>query len=726
MKMSTRALGNMGWSKRPAGVAASSAARPELVDLVVASEAGMFWSSDEQGRLSELIAPGLAAQGIKPEDLVGKRLASVFEDTQDAGDITPQRSLTLKMSARAKINNHVVRVASPGSDTPDIWLQISGRPQFLGEDFAGYCGTAADVTALILSHRNKLLQEKFDQVTEFYNAAYFAQRYDTVFTSLSHAERSLALVVIDIERFRSAQERFGTNTLNLAISEMAGRLRSVLKHRGEVGRVSEDQLRIMLFDVDDRGDLSDLAERIIKLLSQTYRVEGRRIQLDVSIGVAVAPYDAISPDALIDAANLALRSVRQAGGGTYGFFSTELAEEAARNETIQLELENALARGEFTLRYDPIVSASSNEVATLRAELHWDSPELGEVPANVFWPMIEASEAAPIFGEWMLHSACADAARWPAQLRLALALPQGFLRDPDCKRLLSEAIAVSKLSAARLEVEISEEFIVANLEAAKKLVDELGHSGVRTVVSSFGDGSSSITMLADLKFDRVDISPAFIRNWALQPDRTNAILTAVVSIARSFGITTSVREIDAMDVLDAAIGCGVDLVHGSVFAGRLTQDQIIGPVSVISSQFSAKGPPRQRAERITLLRKIGLIHEDHYYDVLLKNISKTGAKVAGIAGVPKGTEVVLDLGSGQLAVATVVNSDEKSQGLQFEVPLVSDGHGGLMTRHRISPYMLAEAGLPVAALSSDHDALKAWKDAKKGSPAFVQLQLTHL
>lgn len=140
--------------------------------------------------------------------------------------------------------------------------------------------------------------------------------------------------------------------------------------------------------------------------------------------------------------------------------------------------------------------------------------------------------------------------------------------------------------------------------------------------------------------------------------------------------------------------------------------------------FEPSGPLRQRAERITLLRKIGLVHEDHYYDVLLKNISKTGAKIAGIAGVPVGTEVVLDLGNGQLAVSTVVNSTESSQGVRFETPLVSDGHGGLMTRHRISPYALAEAGLPLKSLGGDTDALAQWKEAKKGSPKFVQLQLS--
>jgi hypothetical protein len=124
-----------------------------------------------------------------------------------------------------------------------------------------------------------------------------------------------------------------------------------------------------------------------------------------------------------------------------------------------------------------------------------------------------------------------------------------------------------------------------------------------------------------------------------------------------------------------------------------------------------------------MLRKIGLIHEDHYYDVLIRNLSTTGAKVTGIAGVSVGTEVVLDLGGGQLAVAKVVNSDENSQGLKFEVPLVSDGHGGLMTRHRISPYALAEAGLPVGVLGSELDALKTMQDGRRKPPSFVQLQL---
>jgi diguanylate cyclase (GGDEF)-like protein len=698
----------------------------EVLDIVGKSDAGIFWATNCEGRITVMFAPALTALGIDPGGMIGRKLNSVFDDAHPDCEGTAQRSLMLKMNARAKLQNHLVRVAPQGDQGAPVWLQISGRPHCDGDQFAGYYGVASDVTALIVDRQDRLLKAKYDEVTGFCNAAYFSSRFEAVLNGLTYAERTCALMVIDIDHLRSANERFGAATADAAIAELAGRLRSVVRHRGEVGRMAADQFWIMLPDVDDRGDLADMAERAAKLLSQPYRVDGRRIFLSATIGVSVAPYDAITARKLIDTANLALRAVKQAGSGGYGFFSSELAEDAARHERIQQDLEGALDRGEFSLRYTPLVRASSQELAALRAELRWDSPEFGHVPPSVFLPMIEASDTAARIGEWMLREACRDAAIWPSSLRLAMSLPERCIKDPDFRAVLADATNAAHLAPARLELEVGEDLFAEHQAQAKRLIHDIASVGARSVITGFGDGSSSITLLADMKFDRVDISPKFIRNWAASPDRANAILSAIVGVSRSFGVPVSVRDLDAMDVFAASSACGVELVHGPIFGAPLTQEEITDPDSRVFQDFAPKGPPRQRAARMTLLRKVGLIHGDHYYDVLLKNISKTGAKVAGVAGVPVGTEVVLDLGSGQLAVAMVVNSDERSQGLQFEVRLVNDGHGGLMTRHRISPYTLAEAGLPVAALSPDHDALRAWKDAKKGAPSFVQLQLTHL
>lgn len=727
MVKNIRSIASLGWQRRPDPVQTSGQDTDILVSAVAQSDASIIWATDADGRISSIHAPGLASLGVAVDQMVGKHLASVFEDFQGDGAIAQQRPLPLKMSARAKIRNHVVRCVSDEAEGgQSVWLQISGLPQFKGDAFTGYLGLAADVTHWIAHHQARMLQEKYDEVTECYNAVHFGKRFEAAFKGLTNAERPCTLIILEIDRYQDTLERYGVGTMDLLVAELASRMKATLRHRGEIGRLAADQFRILMPDVDDRGDLAELAEHFVKLLSQPYRVNGRRILASVSIGLAIAPYDATTGADLVDAANLALRSARQSGGGSYCIFSPEMTEEATRLDRIEEELEGALDRGEFGLQYTPLVAAGNNEVWSLRADLFWNSPELGEVLPDIFWPMIEISGASSHFGAWMLGQACRDAVVWPASLKLALAPPPGLLRDPDFRKILSGTLRETAFEAARLEIEISEEWLSADTDTARQLGDGLSALGVKLLASDFGAGSSAITLLADMGFARVVLSPSLVSEWAAQPERTNAILAATLSITRSFGVPASVRDVDAMDVLDAVIACGADFVEGPVFSAPLAQDQITAEDSPVLSTFKPKGFARQRAERITVLRKIGLIHEDHYYEALLKNISRTGAKIAGIAGVPVGTEVVLDLGNGQLAMAKVVNSDEKNQGLKFEVPLVADGNGGLMTRHRISPYTLAKAGLPIAALSGDHEALRAWKDAKKGTPSFVQLQLTHL
>jgi hypothetical protein len=180
-----------------------------------------------------------------------------------------------------------------------------------------------------------------------------------------------------------------------------------------------------------------------------------------------------------------------------------------------------------------------------------------------------------------------------------------------------------------------------------------------------------------------------------------------------------------MDELTLVTERGADLVQGYIFSPPLNQAEITAQFENGEPIFRASGPPRHRADRITVLRKIGLIHEDHYYNVILRNISKTGASIDGLGGVPVGVEVVLDLGGGQLVVGKVVHSREGRQGLSFEVPLISDGHGGLVTRHRISPYALAEAGMPLAALDGGSYPFHRMQKASNRPPAFVQFELSH-
>jgi len=187
---------------------------------------------------------------------------------------------------------------------------------------------------------------------------------------------------------------------------------------------------------------------------------------------------------------------------------------------------------------------------------------------------------------------------------------------------------------------------------------------------------------------------------------------------------TVAEGVEAMDELKLVTDRGADLVQGYIYSRPLPHEDVMTRLKEGNLMFRPDGPPRYRADRMTVFRKIGLIHEDHYYDVMLRNISKTGARIEGLAGVSEGEEVVLDLGSGQLVVSKVITTTENSQGLQFETPLISDGYNGLMTRHRISPYALAEAGMPLAALDSESYPMKEMQSSAGSTPKFVQLQLS--
>jgi hypothetical protein len=306
-------------------------------------------------------------------------------------------------------------------------------------------------------------------------------------------------------------------------------------------------------------------------------------------------------------------------------------------------------------------------------------------------------------------------------------LPTPFLKNPNFQQILAAAADENDLNRSRIEIEVSEEFLASDFGSSAKLISDVAAVGAKSVLRGFGEGTTAITVLADLELDRVDIAPTFAASWVSDKKRANAIFAALSSLAKTFGLKASIRGIDALDVLSAINDSAIDLVEGPIFSRPMEQQEVLDAGAEIIVKFKPAGPQNQRAERFAVHRKIGLVHDDHCYDVILKNVSKTGAKIAGISDIPVGTDVVIDLGGGQLAVAKVVNSDESGQGLKFEIPLISDGYGGLVTRRRISPHLLAprapaEESKPVGVLGSDFEALKALKNKNDSSPNIVELQ----
>jgi diguanylate cyclase (GGDEF)-like protein len=528
--------------------------------------------------------------------------------------------------------------------------------------------------------------------------------------------------MLDLDRFKQVNDTMGHHAGDELLQHVARRLVAIIGERGEVGRQGGDAFQILLPDMDDRGSLSELANRIVQSLSQPYQIGGKRTIIGTSVGIAIAPYDGLDAEELTRAADMALYAAKEQRG-TFRFFTTELSAAATRAAQLADDLRDATEQGQLGLAYQPLVDPVTTEVKCFEALLRWEHPEQGEISPAAFIPIAEESDLIITIGDMALRQACLDATHWPGNIRVAVNVSAKQFMKPHFHRRVAAALEASGLAPSRLELEITESVFVGDLESIDQIFHELRKLGVRLVLDDFGTGYSSLSYLKHGHFDKIKIDQSFVRGCTESGDTNPAIITAIVALAQALGMETVAEGVEAMDELALVRTRGADLVQGYIFSAALAQDDVLARFAAGDMRYAPSGPPRHRSERISILRKVGLIHEDHYYDVILRNMSKTGARIVGLAGVPSNTEVVLDLGNGQLVVSKVVNTSESSQGLQFETPLIADGSGGFMTRHRISPYSLAEAGIPLAALGAGAFPLAKWRETQRSVPKFVQLEL---
>ena len=684
---------------------------------------GMFWATDAEGHLSFLSQRALVDLGPDSQSMIGKPLTQLFHDVDEEDGGPSQRSLAFKLKARSKLDEQIVAV--PNGRGATRWWRLNGRPLTdAAGNFRGYRGSAVDISAQYAYETQVARQSQVDELTGLANRRKLNERLTATLSAFRVSQRSCALMMLDLDRFKQVNDTMGHPAGDELLKQVAQRLTSIVKDHGEVGRLGGDEFQVLLPDMDDRGTLGELANRIVQSISQPYQINGRRAIIGTSVGIAVAPYDGVETDELTRAADMALYSAKETRGGTFCFFTSELRDAASKTAMLGDRLRDAVDRGELKLAYQPLVDPITNEVKCFEALLRWHDEDEGDISPAQFIPVAENDDLIIRIGEMALKQACMDALSWPDTIRVAVNVSAKQFIRPGYRKAVAAALQASGLPPGRLELEITESVFVGDLETVDAIFRDLKKLGVRLSLDDFGTGYSSLGYLKHGHFNKIKIDQSFVRGCTENGDTNPAIITAIVALAKALGMETVAEGVEAMDELELVKARGADLVQGYIFSRPITQDEVLAQLAERSSMFRPSGPPRHRAERITIFRKVGLIHEDHYYDVILRNLSKTGARITGLAGVPVGTDVVLDLGHGQLVVSKVVNATENSQGLKFETSMISDGSGGFMTRHRISPYSLAEAGIPLAALGAGAFPLAKWREANKTVPKFVQLELS--
>ncbi len=703
-------------------IAVSDAARRvELLDSFEAAGLGWFWATDAQGRLIYLSQNAALKLGWNDGEAIGKPLGDLFMTEQDDDPNRTERPLAFLLSARNSISQLNVRLAVAGQE---VWWEIAGKPQFDdAQRFTGYRGSAKDITRSRESQRDAERLAQYDSLTGLSNRHRMTKRLSATLAAYRNSKRSCALLMLDLDRFKQVNDTLGHPAGDELLKQVAARLGRIVGDKGEIGRLGGDEFQIMLPDIDDRGALGELGQRLIQMISQPYSINGARAIIGTSVGIAIAPYDGLDTEELVKATDLALYAAKGGGRGQYRFYSSDLQDGAKHRRQVEEDLRDAITNSELSMHYQPLICAKTHTVQACEALMRWEHPERGSISPGVFIPVAEEIGIIKEMGDWALREVCRQAKEWPVDLRVAVNVSAIQFSHDDFAHVVKNALHYSGLSPDRLELEITESVFLGDADRSQRMFAELKDLGVRLALDDFGTGYSSLSYLRTAPFDKIKIDQSFVRGATEEGNNNAAILSAITGLAAALKMDTVAEGVEAEDELALVTARGATLIQGHIFSRAISHEELLERLEQGKLKYEPRGPAKYRADRKRVFRRIGLIHEDSRYKVVMRNLSKTGAMIEGLLDVPQGTDIVLDLGGGQLAVATVRRSKGSMQGVEFETQLISDGADGLCTRHRVSPYQIEAAGRPLAALTQDAYSMMVAEQLGSGRKKFVEVEV---
>jgi len=713
----------------PAGVitAADSAARLGVLDDFEQAGIGWIWATDGGNRLIYISESAGNKVGRPVLELLGHPLIELFETDPDNPDERSDRPLKFQLSARNKLTDLVMRVVLPAAEAQgrNTWWSFSGHPKFDKRGkFQGYRGSAKDVT---VEYERKLEDSRlaeYDSLTGLANRHRMTRRLESILSAYKSAKRSCAVMMLDLDRFKQVNDTMGHPAGDDLLRQVAERLRAIVADRGEIGRLGGDEFQVILPDLDDRGKLGELAGKIIQIVSQPYPIDGKRAIIGTSIGIAVAPYDGLEKDEMTRASDLALYAAKKGGRGQFRFYSADLKDEEEERQLLLDDLREALVEDKLELHYQPVVRTADNVVVGFEALMRWEHAERGFVSPAVFIPAAEEGNLINQLGEWALKVACKAAVNWPKTVRVAVNVSAVQFANPALPDIVTQALAASGLEPNRLELELTESVFMGDSETVDETFKALKELGVRLALDDFGTGYSSLSYLRSAPFDKIKVDKSFVDSCTQKDQNSAKIITAIISLSEALSMETTVEGVEAFDQLELVKSRGAKFIQGWIYSKALRLTEIEEKIANKDFKIEPDGPEVYRADRRSVFRRIGVIHDDHRYEAVMRDLSKTGAKIEGLIGVPVGTGLVLDLGSGQLAVCTVTRAQDAQMAVEFETPLVSDGAGGLVTRHRVSPYALAAAGMPLATLPQGNYPLQQIAGPPQSKPQFMQVTVS--
>lgn len=543
--------------------------KKEVVSLLLRefedTGADWLWQTDTSRRLTHVSPRFAHAVGRTAEDIEGRPfLQLVAGQSWDSGKFSPAlHELAEKLKRRDSFSNMLVPVLI---NNETRWWEISASPK-LDENgiFHGFRGVGSDVTEQRESADKISHMARFDTLTGLPNRLQLTEALGKAQQDSDKWNGRCGFMMIDLDRFKAVNDTLGHPVGDRLLARVSERLRSIMTNNELCGRLGGDEFAIVIKDASDSQYMEALGDKIINTLSRPYEVDQHTLYIGASVGTAIGPRDGRTVEMLMRSADLALYRSKDQGGGAHNQYEPKLHVHAEERRVMEIALRKALEKDEFSLNYQPVVSADTGGVMGFEALLRWTNPDFGVVSPAKFIPLAEDARLIGPIGEWVMRTACKEAKKWPSTIKIAVNVSADQLTDPSFLDMVVSALQESELPAQRLEIEVTESIFMREGTGATQVLDQIIGLGINLSLDDFGTGYSSLGYLRKTRFSTIKVDRSFVQGAAKNVPESLAIIRAVVAMADSLGMATTAEGAETEEEVRMIRKLGCSKIQGYYF-----------------------------------------------------------------------------------------------------------------------------------------------------------------
>jgi diguanylate cyclase (GGDEF)-like protein/PAS domain S-box-containing protein len=531
----------------------------------------VLWEIDAAGYFCHASSRLSSLFGVAPEQLASAPALDLVAAIVEKDNLHQLATLRMRLDEATPFSHLPLALTREGHTR---WWSLTAKPLFDASGRrTGWRGVAADVTDAQRANRQLTWLAHFDTLTGLANRYQFRSDLAALLRPERGPARPFAVLCLDLDHFKTINDTLGHAIGNGVLQEVARRLLGRTRRSDTVARLGGDEFAVILRDVESQNEAGLLTHRLLGGLESPCDVQGTRILVRSSVGVALAPRDGSDIDALLNHADRALYAAKSAGREEYRFFASQMGAQTRRRLSIEHALRGASARRELSLVFQPIVNLSEWRILGFEALLRWRQADLGQVPPSEFIPVAEEAGLIDEIGEWVLTEACRQATGWRDDLTISVNVSPVQAMSEHLAEATLAALRATGLPAERLELEITESVFLRDVPTTVEVLRRLHAAGVRVALDDFGTGYSSLAYLRRFPFDTLKIDHTFVHELMDRHD-AQAIVRMIVELARVLHMRIVAEGVESTAQAHTLRQYGCDALQGMAVAKPMAAEDV--------------------------------------------------------------------------------------------------------------------------------------------------------